>query len=298
MNPNYDMSTIFRSRNEDAIPLPLKEFDASPVESQIWGAATALCRQERRPYSDRTHPEGIEVELRGLRVSDRMLIVRSEVWIEKQYRNTEYLGVSLSGDLKLLALVQITDVSRSLLKSKFLPLKRRPKWHVTNFNLDDLTARLAEILYLTFEAPSGSNIAASDLFSVFRSPEKAWTEENLEWTGQKFILHPTFSVQVGVTRTAKVYDEGLFNFLAVFPFSVERSPEMDGFEAAVQRVAWARYEYEQQELEKSIVALEKEVEESRARQTTASERLRFAREHLEQLKLKRPEKGGRKGRQI
>jgi hypothetical protein len=283
------MRTIFRPRNEDSIPLSLEEFDASPVESQVWLAATTFCRQEHRPYSDRTHPERIEVELRGLRVNDHILIVRSEVEIQKEYRNTEYLGVSLSGELKLLALLQIKDVSRSLLKSRFLPLKRRPNWNVGKFNLDNRAARLCEILDLTLEVPRGSNIAASDLFSSFHTPEKAWTKENLEWTGQKFILHPTFGVQVGVTRTAKVYDEGLFNFLAVFPFSVERSAEMDGFEASAQRVAWARYEYEQQELEKSIVAQEKEVEESRARQTTASERLRFARAHLEQLKLEMPE---------
>jgi hypothetical protein len=253
-------------------------------------AATALCRQEHRPYFARGPLEDNEVELRGLRVNAHILIVKSEVEIQKQYRNTEYLGVSLSGELKLLALLQIKDVSRSLLKSRFLPLKRRPKWHVGKFNLDKLAARLGEILDLTFEAPSGSNIAASDLFSSFHSPEKAWTKENLEWTGHKFILHPTFSVRVAETRTAKIYDEGLFNFLTFLPFLVERSIEMDGFRASSQRVLWAQYEYQRQQLKDSIVALEKELEDLRARQASATERLSFTRERLEQLKLEMPDK--------
>ena len=78
------MSRIFRPWNEDSIPLRLEEFDASPLESQVWVAATTLCHQERPPYFDRIHPERIQVELRGLREYEQQELEKLIVALEKE----------------------------------------------------------------------------------------------------------------------------------------------------------------------------------------------------------------------
>jgi len=96
--------------------LRLEEFEATPLECEFWKRATPLYRQTRDPYSDRIHPEGFEIELRGLRVANNLLIGVAEVWIEKEYQNLDHLGLRLSGTITLKSFQPLKTISRSGLR--------------------------------------------------------------------------------------------------------------------------------------------------------------------------------------
>jgi hypothetical protein len=68
--------SVFRDPTQDTVPLRLEEFEATALEREFWNRATPLCRQARDPFTDRIHPEGFEIELRGLRIRDHLLIGR------------------------------------------------------------------------------------------------------------------------------------------------------------------------------------------------------------------------------
>jgi hypothetical protein len=160
---------------------------------------------------------------------------------------------------------------------------------VPDFKLPDGSDQLAEVLQQAFVPPKGSRLTASDLFEIFKDPERAWKKENLEWTGQKLIMHPVFRIRVAETRSGPVYDEELYNFLARLSVPLERSAETESFEMPRERLEWARYEYRERALQKSISDQEDELRDLVARQKELKESLGFRREALERHIAERPE---------
>jgi hypothetical protein len=285
-------SSVFRGPTQDTVPLRLEEFEATALEREFWNRAVPLCRQSRAPLSNRIHPAGFEIELRGLRVGNDLLIAVAEVWIEKQYQNLDYLGLRLSGTITLKSFWPLKSVNRSSLRSEYLEQGTRPKWFVQNFRLPEASNQLARILKRAFVPPRGSRLVASDLFGIFKDPERAWKKEDLEWTGKKLILHPTFWTQVAVTRSGPIFDEELYRFLQRFPLYVERSQETKAFEVPSERVEWARYEWWERKLQKSITDEEQELRNLVARQKAVGDALRSSREALERHMAKRPKGKG------
>jgi hypothetical protein len=268
--------------------LRLEEFEATPLEREFWKRAAPLCRQTRDPYSDRIHSEGFEIELRGLRVANGLLIGVAEVRIEKQYQNLDYLGLRLSGTIILKSFQPLKAVTRSGLRSRYLERGTRPKWLVPDFKISDVRDQLAEVLEQAFVPPKGSRLNASNLFEIFKDPERAWKKEDLEWTGQKLIMHPVFRIRVAETRSGPVYDEELYDFLARLSVPLDRSAETEGFEMPRERIEWARYKYRERALQKSISDEEEELRDLVARQKELKESLRSRREALERHQAERP----------
>jgi hypothetical protein len=191
--------SVYRDPSEDDIPLQLEEFDGLSLEREFWKRAVPLCRQTKGPWTDWVHPEGFDIELRALRVADDLMIGVAEIRIERRYQNLDYLGLRLYGTIRLKSFRPLKTVTRSGLRADYLEPGTRPKWLVPDFKLPDRSNQLKEVLQEAFVAPKGSHLNGSDLFQIFKAPDRLWKKEDLEWTGKKLIMHPVFRIQTGVT---------------------------------------------------------------------------------------------------
>ncbi len=158
----------------------------------------------------------------------------------------------------------------------------RPKWLVPNFRLPDGSGRLLELLRLVFVAPKGSRLSPTDIFQLFKEPERRWKKEDLEWTGEKLIVHPLFRIQIGMLRFGPVYNEELCEFLAGLPIHVEPSAETKAFELPPERLDWAQYEFQRLKLEKAIRDQEEELNALASRLDVIQKSLLRDREALKQ----------------
>jgi hypothetical protein len=159
---------------------------------------------------------------------------------------------------------------------------------VPDFKLPDGSNLLKEVLQESFVAPKGSRLDASDLFQIFQAPDRAWKQEDLEWTGDKLIMHPVFRTQVSMTNARPVFDEELYDFLARLLLPIERSAETKPFKMPSRRVEWAWYEFERRRLENSISDREEELKTLVTRQKAVEDSLRSNKDALKRHTANRP----------